>query len=471
MLLATASIARAQHTAPLTTEASGPPNILFILTDDLDEYTYEKAMPKTQTLIEDQGVRFDNATYSMSNCCPSRASILRGQYTHNTGVWDNKPPNGGFEAFKHRGLNGDTYATRINKEGYRTAYFGKYMNGYPKRGKFRSRTAGGRLIRYYVPPGWDSWYGSTKNISNPQFVSRNGTVDDPKGAHDVVVGNKAASWLRGAVKGSTPFLGVVNFHAPHSPAWHPQTYRNKFASKRLPRPPSFDESNLSDKPPYVRKNGRIGASEKRSLTAWHRKRLRSAAYADTRIKRLMRILSSSGELRNTYVFFYSDNGYHLGQHRLPSHTVGGKGTPYVEDVRFPIIVRGPNIEPNTESEAMVQNIDLRPTFEDIANATTPGYVDGISLLKTARSAAPFPRKFAYSEKLGAVAWRAVYTPHTAYHLNLGGFEEFYSLHKDKWQLDGTISSEEESLAPAHRDALAHFRKCGGNPSSCKPTRP
>lgn len=466
ILLATAGIALAQDTAPPTTETSRA-NILFVLTDDLDEYTYEKAMPNTRALIEEQGVRFDNATYSMSACCPSRASILRGQYTHNTGVWDNEPPNGGFETFKRRGLNADTYATRLNAVGYNTAYFGKYMNGYPVRKDLK------RDRRYYVPPGWDLWYGSAKNISDPVFVRTNGRVGNPKGAHDKVVGDRAQAWLRDAVSRDAPFLGVVNFHAPHAPAWYPKNYRNRFASEPLPQPPSFDEGDLSDKPPYVRKNDRIGPKEKRSLTTWHRKRLRSAAYADTRIAQLVGVLGSSEELQNTYVVFYSDNGYHLGQHRLQSYTIGGKVTPYLEDVRFPIIVRGPGITPRgTESEAMVQNIDLRPTFEDIANATTPRYVDGISFLETASSGAPFPREFAYSERLGsAEGWRAVYTPDTAYHLNNGGFEEFYSLTTDQWELDGTISREEKPLTALHREALAHYRNCGGNPSTCKEATP
>jgi N-acetylglucosamine-6-sulfatase len=108
-------------------ERSDKTNILFIQTDDLDRRTYELAMKSTQALVENKGIRFDNATFSHSVCCPSRASILRGQYTHNTGVWKNEPPNGGFETFKARGLNVDTYATRINTVGYNTAYFGKVL--------------------------------------------------------------------------------------------------------------------------------------------------------------------------------------------------------------------------------------------------------------------------------------------------------------------------------------------------------
>jgi N-acetylglucosamine-6-sulfatase len=194
-------------------QAAPRPNILFIQTDDLNTRTYERAMPHTRELIESQGVRFDNATYSMSSCCPSRASILRGQYTHNTGVWDNDPPNGGFETFKARGLNNDTYATRNNQVGYNAAYIGKYMNGYPKRGKLPHE------VRYYVPPGWDTWLGSTKNISDARFINRRGQLHNPKPPHDAVVGDRAATWLRAAARSNAPSLGAINFHAPHIPAW------------------------------------------------------------------------------------------------------------------------------------------------------------------------------------------------------------------------------------------------------------
>jgi N-acetylglucosamine-6-sulfatase len=428
------------------------PNILFILTDDLNTRTYERAMPRTQALIERKGIRFDNATYSMSSCCPSRVSILRGQYPHNTGVWKNEPPNGGFETFKKRGLNNDTYATRINRVGYNTAYFGKYMNGYPKRGDLSSEA------RYYVPPGWDTWLGSTKNITDSHFINRRGQAHNPKPPHDVVVGDRAAAWLRAAARSNTPFLGAINFLAPHAPAWYPKGYRNRFASEPLPSPPSFNERNLSDKPPSVRRNDLISGREKRKLTRWHRMRLRSAAYADARIGQLMGILEASGELNNTYVFFYSDNGYHMGEHRLPSHTGGGKAFAYIEDIRFPILVRGPGIDKGQTSEAMVQNLDLRPTFEDIADATTPGYVDGASMLPTATDGATFPRDFAYAEKLGRDSWRAVYTAETAYH-NTEGFVEFYDLIRDRHQLDGRIDTLEEPLVPTHREALADMSGC------------
>src|SRR5918998_5995239 len=102
-------------------------------------------MPRTKSLIGDAGVTFVNATYGHSLCCPSRASIQRGQYPHNTHVYKNNPPNGGFQTFKARGETRDTYATDLHNAGYATGYFGKYMNGYEKFLSFK-------------PPGWDYWF-------------------------------------------------------------------------------------------------------------------------------------------------------------------------------------------------------------------------------------------------------------------------------------------------------------------------
>lgn len=438
-------------------DLSGKPNILFIQTDDLDRRTYELAMKNTQALIEDMGIRFDNATFSHSVCCPSRASILRGQYTHNTGVWKNEPPNGGFESFKARGLNNDTYATRLNAVGYNTAYFGKYMNGYPKRGQIHT----GRRHRYYKPPGWDLWYGSTKNISNTLFINSKRRAVDPKGAHDVVVGRESVRWLQRAVESRTPFLGAINFHAPHVPSWYPTSYRNRFASAKLGGG-SFNEADVSDKPAFIRREPRFGPKVVRNLAVSHRKRLRSAAFVDAQVGKLISILRSSGELDDTYIFFYSDNGYHLGEHRLTGRGgVGSKATPYIEDVRFPIILRAPGIQAGQTSEAMVQNIDLRPTFEDIANARRAGYVDGTSLLPTAARGAQFPRTFAYAEALGAgevSSWKAVYTANEAYHLWGTDEKEFYDLRTDPHQLRSTPADPRTALL---QQALSEMKACKG----------
>src|SRR5215204_3540929 len=125
---------------------SDRPNIIFVLADDLDYASVQK-MPELRSVMVEEGVSFENAFTSQSLCCPSRATSFTGLYAHNHQIKGNKPPDGGFEKFRDEGLEEDTIATRLQQEGYRTAFMGKYLNGYP---------AGDPT---HVPPGWDEWYG------------------------------------------------------------------------------------------------------------------------------------------------------------------------------------------------------------------------------------------------------------------------------------------------------------------------
>src|SRR5215510_4968789 len=125
--------------------ASRPPNILFILTDDQDMSSLAY-MPKLKALMEDQGVTFNNYFVNISLCCPSRSTILRAQYSHNTGVLTNGGNNGGFQTAFNLGIEKSTDATWLQAGGYQTALYGKYLNGYP-----------GNQGDAYIPPGWNEW--------------------------------------------------------------------------------------------------------------------------------------------------------------------------------------------------------------------------------------------------------------------------------------------------------------------------
>ena len=81
-------------------------------------------------------------------------------------------------------------------------------------------------------------------------------------------------------------------------------------------------------------------------------------------------------LSNTYIVFTSDNGWHHGEHRIQP----GKGRPYEESVRVPLVVRGPGVAAGSSTDKLVLNTDYFPTFMDLAGAQTPSYVDGRSLL-------------------------------------------------------------------------------------------
>nr|BAL58323.1 hypothetical conserved protein [Candidatus Acetothermum autotrophicum] len=132
----------ATGTVRFSTAQPTKPNILFILTDDLDADLLE-FMPNVKALLVAQGVTFSNFFVNVSLCCPSRANILRGQYAHNTQIFTNLMPTGGFQKFYAVGHESSTVATWVQGAGYRTCYLGKYLNGYP---------AGASPT--HVPPGY-----------------------------------------------------------------------------------------------------------------------------------------------------------------------------------------------------------------------------------------------------------------------------------------------------------------------------
>src|SRR5215217_5741551 len=113
------------------TSGSERPNIIFILTDDLD-YASTQKMPQITSLVAQEGLSFEEAFVSHPVCCPSRATILTGLYDHNHHVLGNGPPRGGFQKFVSEGHEENTIAVHLKEEGgYRTAFFGKYLNQYP----------------------------------------------------------------------------------------------------------------------------------------------------------------------------------------------------------------------------------------------------------------------------------------------------------------------------------------------------
>src|SRR6476646_9699912 len=137
MLIAVVTVATAcsssksQKATPNTNRQTetGKPNIVFVLTDDLDrrEISY---LPTVRKLVADQGMTLDNYFVSNSLCCPSRTTMLRGQYAHDSGVHSNSGPDGGFNAFDD-GADNDTIGTWMQEAGYATALYGKFLNGYP----------------------------------------------------------------------------------------------------------------------------------------------------------------------------------------------------------------------------------------------------------------------------------------------------------------------------------------------------
>ena len=354
-----------------TADPSSHPNIIFILTDDLDMAGLDY-MPKVKALLSNQGVSFSDFLISMALCCPSRSCILRGQYPHNTQILGNVPPRGGFERFHELGSEESTVGVWLQAAGYRTALIGKYLNGYPK-----------TVEMTYVPPGWDEWYSPVKGAPYRQVkftLNENGKlVDYGTKSEDYgtdVYTNKALDFMGRSIQAGQPFFAFISVYAPHTPAPAAPRHKALFNDVSLPRSPSFNEEDVSDKPDAIRNLPLITDKQIGDLENEFRKRLRSLQSVDEMVEKIVQSLQAANQLENTYIFFTSDNGYHMGQHRL----MQGKNTAYEEDIRVPLIIRGPGVPAAKVVDALAGNIDLASTFADIARAAIPAFVDGRSLL-------------------------------------------------------------------------------------------
>ena len=345
--------------------ATDRPNILFVLTDDLD-YASAQKMPQITSLVAQEGLSFEEVFVSHPVCCPSRATILTGLYDHNHRVLGNGPPRGGFQKFVSEGHEENTIAVHLKEEGgYRTAFFGKYLNQYPNQDD-----------PTHVPPGWDEWYAKMAVLEEDgdrddqrlydYEINENGEVvsygSEESDFYTDVLSRQATDFIRRAAPEEQPFFAYVAPTAPHPPATPAQRHKGAFADEEAPRPPSFNEQDVSEKPSGIRSRDPLSEEDISEIDELYQKRLESMLAVDEMVASLIKELEAAGELENTYIFFSSDNGFEQGEHRIPQ----GKDRPYEESAHIPLFVRGPGIAAGSKVEQLVLNTDFAPTFADLA---------------------------------------------------------------------------------------------------------
>jgi N-acetylglucosamine-6-sulfatase len=443
------------------------PNVVVVMTDDQDAASLS-FMQNVQQLLVQQGTTFTNSFVSLSECCPSRATYLTGQYPHNHGVLTSWAPKGGYYAFQGQD---NTLPVWLSNAGYDTAHIGKYLNGY------------GSKDPYEIPPGWQEWYGSVDPSTYQMYgytLNENGTLrtygTDPSDYQTDVYTGKAVDYIQRHAPLSEPFFlsiaplaphGEWPFHSPDPrPAPRDLGY---FASEPLPKPPSFNELYVNDKPAYIRAHPRFTSDDIDQITAHYRARLESLLAVDDLVGSIVQALGEEGELDNTLIIFTSDNGFMRGQHRIKS----GKVVPYEESIRVPLVIRGPGIPAGARVDPLVSNIDWAPTIVDAAGASPGRVIDGISLLPVARDPTTAPNRTLLVEQHRATTittdpprFSAIRTRRYLYVEYATGEREFYDLTTDPYEVRSLHNDPSTGITRALlAKRLATLRTCAG--STCR----
>lgn len=423
------------------------PNILIVVTDDQRVGTLG-IMPQVRRWFVAGGTRFSHAFATTPQCCPSRASILTGQYAHNHHVLTNHDA---------PALDRNSIFPRVLQEhGYRTAIVGKYLNYVGSH--FDPATVG------IDPPHFDDWSTFLGGYYRSLF-NVNGKLETVGEYSTRYIADRAAQLLR-SFNGddSRPWMLYVAPYAPHRP-YDPQ---HKYL--RAPVPPwkpnaEVRERNRRDKPGYVR----TSVYHPATVQKIRRKQLRTLYSVDDLVGRIFRRLKALGEERNTLAFFISDNGYLWGEHGLSA-----KGPPYHYSVQVPLLMRWPgHVEGGVADPRLVANLDLAPTILQAARvAPDPADVlDGHSLLSS-RSRHRVLLEYWGLGKRGIPEWASTRTKTLQYTEYYGPdgttvrSSELYDLRRDPFELHnlrGDVPSGSPEVARLsarlHRD-----RTCAG--ASC-----
>jgi N-acetylglucosamine-6-sulfatase len=443
------------------------PNFVFILTDDLEHNLYfdESRFPKFNDLLVDKGTTFSNYFVTDSLCCPSRSSYLRGQYVHNHDVRSNRPPLGGFEKFHANEDEKSTIATWLHDAGYRTGLLGKYLNGYPN-----------GVEPTFVPPGWDAWASPSRGgYSGYNYrLNENGTIvrygASPQDYMTDVLSRKSGEFIQQS--GDKPFFLYVAPFVPHAPATPAPRHAEAFPGVQAPRTASFNQADVSAEPQWLQNRRLLDDRQITSIDELYRKQLQSMLAVDDLIEHVVNTLRQTGELENTYLVFTSDNGFHLGQHRLPQ----GKITAFEEDIHVPLVVRGPGVPEGKKVDAFAANIDLAPTFAKLAGAKPPRFVDGRSLepsfhgksLGDSARDAVLVEHFAPGDGGGSgrrvnvpPTYAAVRTDRYTYVEYVTGERQLYDLRADPDQLHNIAGTADKKVVDDLAKQVAALRTCKG----------
>ncbi len=466
------------------------PNIVMIMDDD-QSAEQQRFLTKTNAAIGRHGVTFDNSFVNYSLCCPSRSTLLTGQYAHNHGVRGNELPSGGYSRL--RPTLGNSLPVWLQRAGYYTGHIGKFLNGYGRDAPDSD-----------VPPGWNEWYGSLDKPDgftggtytaygyslneNGRIVHYGTTPDavDPATYQTDLYSQKAADFIRRRAPSRKPFYLSVAPRDPHkeanacscagdNPRAAPR-YEGALAGLTAPRNPDFNEADVSDKPSNIKKLPILDQTQVNAVDARYRARAEALLGVDDLVQNVVSTLKQQGELKNTVLLFTSDNGFFHGEHRVPQ----GKVRIYEPSIRVPLLIRGPGVSQGVHRRQPVGNVDLAETILDFAHAKAGRKEDGMSLLPIMRDKLYWPGR--------ALDLETYFTPDTTedpedpplnyqgvrtdryLYANYGtGEQELYDLRNDPFELQNAIGNPAYSQVRASLQALlGRVADCGGRTCRGRP---
>jgi arylsulfatase A-like enzyme len=422
-----------RHAAPLSPTTGGAArrlNIVLILSDD-ERVDGNTVMKNVHNLLARHGVTFSDYHVTTSECGPSRASILLGQYSRDTGVLDNFGPHG-FPAFNER----SNLAVWLHSSGYRTALVGKYLNDYTLDG---SREP---------PLGWDDWQVMDSVPMEKYYdydLDENGRLvhygHAPRDYSTTVLTRKAVAFIG---RTQRPFFLYFAPVAPHLPAIPAKQDQDRLENLAPLHTPSIDEADIGDKPWHAWHKDLLRAAAQIYETDVRRRQLESLYALDRSVKRIVDTLRQRKLLDNTVILYTSDNGFLWGEHRL-----GGKLWPYEESTHVPLVVRTPwRAGRGTVDRDAVLNIDLAPTISALAGVEPGLPEDGRSFVPLLHGRRIAWRHSYLIEYLGRNMLRvggppkyvAVHTRRYLYVEYRRGWRELYDLRRDPWELDNVAGS-------------------------------
>lgn len=332
--------------------AAQKPNIIVILTDDMraDDLRF---MPKTRKYFKSNGLKFTNAVSPHPLCCPARAELITGQYGQNNGVHYNSGANGGRAALINENNNIGSW---LQDAGYRTGYFGKYLNGYDKTS---SR-----------PKGWNVWDPIVARLYSYTNAVWFGNETHP---NEYVVDTTSRKVRRFIDKSSGPFFAFVNHTAPHGAAGKPlgnrypiykSRFKNEFKDVTVPNFPVNTEI-----PARMRDEGERSPGS--NVNRFMRARGRALISVDNHVASIVRQLRKSGELDNTIIVFTSDNGFLVGEHGL-----FGKNLLLEKSLKIPLLISGPGIGRGVDRH-LVTLVDLVAAIVKWTHSNPGRTLDGL----------------------------------------------------------------------------------------------